>query len=740
MDQNSSPNYKELLALETKRRKKAEEEQKQAEEQRRLAEEQRRSAEDRNTQFTRKTSLLEYLRLCHNLLSRPLRVRTPSRSTKGKIPAPQGKFCPARLLPWKDCATVQQEIYDSVCNYLHATSETPREIFSTVARVEGLAESLGGPLSSERDLESYERFAVENHVRDIILKLSEVPEARRRFRIGDGVWFESHSNTLEDDAEETTAPLDVEGRSSTQYRPRPDQFCIHRVDGKHSLLMTVEYKPPHKLTVENLRVGLRPQTDFWNDVVRRKEIPTEEAEKLKYNAEQIVGSVLTQEYHAMIWEGLEVSYVTIGLALVLLRVPREDPTTLLYFLCEPNLEINEDDYQSYREPRTAIARVLCLALMSSLTPVRDHAWRNGAMAQLKTWATSFALVRSQIPDEELQQAPPGSEYTGSPHTSSEGTNSEWLPSSPLPSPTPQGPAQPRSTCAPPQTTYHLSESSDDEESGQTSSGMMRKRGHSQVTSSSPPQSSKQGGSHHGQGSRNRQQTQDFCTQQCILGLQLNGPLDVNCPNASLHRRDGNDTRHPVTAKDFVHQLNKQLNEDIDHNCTPFGDCGSFGAPFKVVCARYGYTLLGKGTTTHLWKDVKREAVAYQILRKAQGSAVPVFLGTIDLAMSYFLHGAGAIRHMLLMAWGGCCISDLEPSIETQNEAQRSKNEILSLGVIHKDLCDKNLLWNAELRRVLVIDFHDVALQHGPKTNLAGSKRRSHGNLVQQRKRLRTAFV
>lgn len=31
-----------------------------------------------------------------------------------------------------------------------------------------------------------------------------------------------------------------------------------------------------------------------------------------------------------------------------------------------------------------------------------------------------------------------------------------------------------------------------------------------------------------------------------------------------------------------------------------------------------------------------------------GSAVPVFLGSIDLDMLYFLHGAGDIRHMLLM--------------------------------------------------------------------------------------------
>jgi len=111
MDQSSPPNYKELFERETKLRRQAEEERRQAEEERRQAEEERRQAEEgrrqaekQNRQFTRKTSLLEYLRTCHNLLSRPLRVRTPSRSTKGKIPAPQGKYCPARLLPWTDCA------------------------------------------------------------------------------------------------------------------------------------------------------------------------------------------------------------------------------------------------------------------------------------------------------------------------------------------------------------------------------------------------------------------------------------------------------------------------------------------------------------------------------------------------------------------------------------------------------------------------------------------------------------
>ncbi|KAJ5742659.1 uncharacterized protein N7511_011230 [Penicillium nucicola] len=67
---------------------------------------------------------------------------------------------------------------------------------------------------------------------------------------------------------------------------------------------------------------------------------------------------------------------------------------------------------------------------------------------------------------------------------------------------------------------------------------------------------------------------------------------------------------------------------------------------------YGYTVVGKGTTSGLWKEVSREAQVYRVLRKAQGSTVPIFLGTIGLAKIYYLHGAGEIRHMIEMGWGG----------------------------------------------------------------------------------------
>ena len=286
--------------------------------------------------------------------------------------------------------------------------------------------------------------------------------------------------------------------------PPPDQFCIHRVGGANTLLMTVEYKPPHKLTVENLRVGLRPM-DFWEHVVQRNWIPTDKAEKLKYNAGQIVGAVLTQEYHVMICEGLEYSYVTIGLALVLLHVPSDDPGTLLYFLCEPNRDVRDNN--SYQQPRTAISRVLCLVLMSSLSSVRDNTWRNRIKPQLHTWATSFALVRSQIPENELDEAPPDSEYTEIEYTSS-----EFAPSpSPISSPTPKGRNPRRAGCAPSQNTKDPtnSESSDSEP---TQTAPRRKRNLSQITSSPPSQSREN------QDRSQQHNIRQFCTQRCLLGL------------------------------------------------------------------------------------------------------------------------------------------------------------------------------------------------------------------------------
>ncbi|KAI3128006.1 hypothetical protein CBS147325_9926 [Penicillium roqueforti] len=264
MADNNSPDYKALFLQAEKRRKEAEERQKQAEDEGRQEKERREQAEER----TRPTTFVEFLRHSHDLLSRPLRVETPSRSTTGKIPLPTGKYCPTRLEHWTDCPAQLSELYSSVYSYLQLSPEGPPGLFSSLSELEGLGRLLGRkPISSEQELEAYERFAVEEHVYDIITKLCKLLAARDEFGLGDGIQFNNHTNSLNENEAEVDA-----SQPSSVHNPRPDQFCIHRVDGNTTTLLTsVEYKPPHKLSVSTIRLGLRPI--LWKDMVKSNKIP-----------------------------------------------------------------------------------------------------------------------------------------------------------------------------------------------------------------------------------------------------------------------------------------------------------------------------------------------------------------------------------------------------------------------------------------------------------------------------------
>ncbi|GKZ29600.1 hypothetical protein AbraIFM66950_005632 [Aspergillus brasiliensis] len=737
MSGSSSPDYKALFLKAEKERKQAEEEKKQAEEERKRAEEREKQAEERERQQrdrNRATTFPEFIRHCHHLLWRPLRAQTPSRSTTGKIPAPIGKHCPLRLLPWTDCEARLRGIYESVCRYLQPTEEDTRELFTSLVVLEDHGRRFARrSISSEQDLETYERLAVEDHVHDIVAELCKIPEAREEFRLGNGVWFDNHANALDDDDEVDAS------QPSTTRRSKPDQFCIHRIDGNRStLLTTVEYKPPHKLSAANLREGLRPM-DFWQEVVRPNRVPTEEPEKSRYNAERLVGSAIVQEFHVMIQEGLEYSYLTNGLMDVLLWVPHDDPTTLYYDLGDPGMYGTAGVGRPGQAPMTRIERTLCLCLMSFRTFLRDQAWRNAAKDNLPKWHTNFDSDHSQIVMVELPRNPNVNE-TSSESTSPEQSTSDYLTSS---SPVTTGPrvtTRAAASCAPPSDPSHH-ESSSDSEADLTASAA-RKRGFSQVTSSPPthrsaPRADRQGS----QSGQSRSHDAPYCTQKCLLGLQHGGALDPECPNTELHMLGGREDRHPISAANLVKKLNAQLDQDLDHNCTPIGPCGSSGAPFKITCATFGYTVVGKGTTSRLWGEVSREADVYRVLKRVQGSAIPVFLGAINLAQTYFLHGAGRIRHMLLMGWGGESVGHNTLDETIRHGISRSVKEIRRFGVAHHDLRPDNILWNAELRRALIIDFHLCTLDHRLLHKPPGASKRSrYGPEERHSKRLRVVSV
>jgi hypothetical protein len=240
---------------------------------------------------------------------------------------------------------------------------------------------------------------VEDHTCYIFSELCKIPASREEFGLGDGVLFDSHTNVLSETENVETDTKD------TYRRGKPDQFFIHRVDEKTTtLLTTVEYKPPHKLPLEDIRRGLCDM-DLWKEMVWSNKVPNNETESLVYNSQRLVCSAIVQEYHVMIQEGLEYSYVTTGVGLILLRVPYDKPSTLYYHFCEPNQEVDDGD-GDLPHPDTSIARVLCLCLMSFRSKLRNQEWRNEYCSDLKVWTTQFDGVRDTVRSQNCNRTHP----------------------------------------------------------------------------------------------------------------------------------------------------------------------------------------------------------------------------------------------------------------------------------------------------------------------------------------------
>ncbi|OJD09359.1 hypothetical protein ACJ73_10381, partial [Blastomyces percursus] len=309
-------------------RRREEEQRRREEEQRRREEEQRRREEAelrlqstqqdlqsarqalRSEQLLRQalenrvnaTTFEQFLQSCHEHLSVPLAFQPKkSKSTKGSITAPKGRYCPTTLREWSDFPHERDDLFGRVFHLLHPPKSHPLTVFTSP---EGL-KTIGNlacrrQMGSELDLMSYERFAVEEQVISIFQELAKLNTDSLLPNLGLGVSFENHANTLD----ENPGPAEQARRG---WRPRSDQLCVFRRDGEsESLLFVIEYKAGHKLQPVALKDGLQP-CNFWEDIVQAHVIPKKDNEKERatYNARQLSGAAITQTFDYMIREGVE---------------------------------------------------------------------------------------------------------------------------------------------------------------------------------------------------------------------------------------------------------------------------------------------------------------------------------------------------------------------------------------------------------------------------------------------------
>ena len=665
-----------------------------------------------------KTTLDEFVMACHNLFHLKMEPETRvGYQTKGGTTKPEKKYHPRRLALWEDFPKVQQETYAKMWELVNDGKIDPPRVFSPLLALEDLSSRVTRPIGSEQDLEHYERTYVEDMVTRIMEHLQSTKVARECFDLGSGVYFTNNANSMGDTDGKVLEELqkaeakrqittpghspvrtggskedDEDEKDDVPIRARADQYFIwKKVDGTQKLILLVEYKPPHKISVEYLIYGFRDRS--IDEFLADPRVPSNNAtseDKAEYKADKLCTDVATQIFHYMIVNGLEYSYITTGKGLVFLRIKKDEPDTLYYHLSVPTEDVKQDEALGYLYPRTSVAQILSLCLMAFKAERRTVRWRKQAKRALDVYAVDWnAIIEGQ---GALDSGPPkaGSNYKGRQNPIKK--NSPYY-------------TRAWARCNPGKKEENVHDGDGDESSGPETP---TRRGRPNVQNKQVEAASKVSGVRRGigndpgrgRGNGKQRYKQPYCTQDCLAGLARGTDVDWNCPNVDLHHKCIYDEKHAIDREQFAELVRKQLEDSLDVNCEPLGIQGSRGALFRIALASHGYVFVGKGTVKRYRRHILHEGEIYRYLEALQGTAIPVYLGNIDLVDSYPYDFQVEIIHMLLMSWAG---EEVFGTVDWK-DAKTTLDEVVAAGVRQGDEAERNLLWNEEKQRYMQIDF------------------------------------
>ncbi|PGH05103.1 hypothetical protein AJ80_08402 [Polytolypa hystricis UAMH7299] len=250
------------------------------------------------------------------------------------------------------------------------------------------------PITAEIDLQYYERDTVENQVDSIYGNdiLSQ------EFQLAGSVTFESHMNlgaSMQGQSDEEMQQLSVgpnisaSGEQTPKKRKRKapgedilllrgqaDRFCVYRRgNDEHIPAIAIEYKAPHKLTLEEIATGLTQEIQPARDVINKEEDSSE------FYSKRLVTVVITQLFSYMVGKGVRYGYVCTGEVFLFLHIP-EDPSIVRYAMCVPNQDVrtgHEGDFYL-----TAVAQVVAFTLRALASSPPSQAWHDAA-AELGVW-------------------------------------------------------------------------------------------------------------------------------------------------------------------------------------------------------------------------------------------------------------------------------------------------------------------------------------------------------------------
>ncbi|KND87652.1 hypothetical protein TOPH_07728, partial [Tolypocladium ophioglossoides CBS 100239] len=220
-------------------------------------------------------------------------------------------------MPWDDFATRHEEIWiDLSSGELFCMPAYPSQ-----HQIE-YVKSLLKPITCELGLRAFERDVVENAVQKLVDRAYMDPLLRSSLGLQGTETFESHTNlgTTDDPISE---PLEHMSLGSGSAGPRvgvwpeaaggpqgPSQSegqgqwggPVLTSDGQKVPALAIEYKAPHKLSVDEAITGLESEIQPERDVINK------DGQCFAFTARRLTAAVVTQLFSYMIGKGIQYGY------------------------------------------------------------------------------------------------------------------------------------------------------------------------------------------------------------------------------------------------------------------------------------------------------------------------------------------------------------------------------------------------------------------------------------------------
>jgi len=673
----------------------------------------------------REPTLAEFLSVYHDrILQELLHHDLASIPARAERMDPELRFHPEHLQPWTDFVSQHDMIRDKFASSVFAKNKhiTPHSRFEEAGktgRVLGLsilshdAFSGRGTGHGHPDLPS--AYSSINHV---------------DFRAP------PIDNRMAEQAMAGINKLERRPNMTTRRNLRPSRMCTtasfrdgDRANSPEIALYPISVMHPTVLTLPALQHGLRPM-NFAEEIVAKMLMTTENHmhpldSSCAEDIDRLVGVAVGQMYHFMIWSGVEYGLLATGENFVFFKVDwTKNPGTLYYHLAESGRQILPFTLMALEGTRPT-QRQRHLARENMKLRVWDHNDNNGISGQKQVLEPPPPLPSPSVetlPADDLGPAAGSSRHAIIQIMSR--PVPEYCTHECLLGLVNQSPLDPN--C--PNVHMHRDGWSD------KSPSPLCEEENDEEKRKQVPQKKK---------------------QQLYAGCH---PVNHAEWLRLLQEQFFSSSQTQSESGNGVQEMASDLYDGI----IAHRNKGSHGVMLQVTLLKYGYTFVAKGTIAPLVPQLRSEARVYQHkLWPIQGFAVPVFLGEMDLRPllkqaqsepepSVAPGGGGGGRqpfyydiyldvvYMIFLSWGGIPLpladyhwdssscrgggqgystttckrtgTELDyfemvrPGLNLAREIRRSLKSLHLLGVAHRGVHRRNLLWSEEKKRVIFIDF------------------------------------